>query len=260
MINPSNQFDPQESFRNNAAPDRPAEMAPMKSPSPQQLGREFQLDYEVKTIFPAVRVIWGEVLFWVLTVITGGLWALFFRWNFRIFKSLRFSEVPIQQATHLIMLDEGDEEVTVELKRIKGKNNEDLISAEYRHTQYIFNQDAKNLVNPQKQGAFIMVRNLLDQTNNQVRLSKDGLKTEDIEPLRRLYGPNSTKITLTPLWLIFIDEALTSFNLYQIFAAIIWWFREYFAYAVFILIMAFISLVVTVIVFRFEQNRINKMA
>lgn len=105
-----------------------------------------------------------------------------------------------------------------------------------------------------------MVRNLIDATNNAVRSGKDGLKVEDIEPLRRLYGANSTQIKLTPLWSIFIDEALSSFNLYQIFAAVIWWFREYFAYAVFILVMAFVSLIITIWVFRKEQHRINTMA
>jgi magnesium-transporting ATPase (P-type) len=115
-------------------------------------------------------------------------------------------------------------------------------------------------VNPKETGAFMMIRNMLSVSNSQVRLGKDGLKTEDIEPLRVLYGANTTQIKLTPIWNIFIDEALSSFNLYQIFAGVIWWFRLYFAYAVFILVMAFVSLVITIWVFRSEQNRINKMA
>ncbi len=253
-------FNPEDQFKNTSGPDPSPILVPMGPVKLQQLGIEFQLDYEVKMIIPVVRKIWGEIIFWFLTLITAGLFYLFCRWNHRLFKSLRFSQVPTQQATHLILLDEGDEEVLVEILIIKGQKGENLISVEYRYTTYIFDQDAENRVNTKNKGAFMMIRNNLSISNNQVRSGKEGLKTEEIEPLRRLYGPNSTQIKLTPIWNIFIDEALGSFNLYQIFAAIIWWFREYFAYAVFILVMAFISLIITIWVFRKEQNRINKMA
>ena len=105
-----------------------------------------------------------------------------------------------------------------------------------------------------------MVHNEFNMTNNQVRAQKGGVAESRVEGLNRLYGVNSTKIQLTPLWSIFIDEGLSAFNLYQIFAAIIWYFRDYFAYAVFILVMAFVSLLVTCWVHRKEQKKINTMA
>jgi cation-transporting P-type ATPase 13A2 len=105
-----------------------------------------------------------------------------------------------------------------------------------------------------------MVHNELNITNNEVRAMKTGLHTDNIAGMKRIYGINTTRIKLTPIWSIFIDEGLSAFNLYQIFAAVIWYFRNYFLYAVFILVMAIVSLFVTCWVHRTEQEKINTMA
>ncbi len=232
----------------------------------KRLPREFQLDYEVKTITPVVTKVWGEVVFWILSILTAGLLALIFRWSKRVFRSLRYTEVSVENADYLLLLDEGNEEVVIDIRRGNDKEGRTITVTEYRYTKYIYDLEAttevpgprgtKNL----KQGAFVMVRNLIDQTNNEVRKHKVGLSMEDLPHLISLYGVNSTRIKVTPIWKLFIDEALSAFNLYQVFAAIIWYFRDYFAYAVTILIFAAMSIVFAIYILRRDQNKINSMA
>lgn len=232
----------------------------------KRLPREFQLDYEVKTITPVVTKVWGEVVFWVLSIVTAGLLALIFRWCKRVFRSLRYTEVPVEQANYLLLLDEGNEEVVIDIRRGKDKVGKDTIVIDYRYTQYIYDPEAISEVHgpkgqkSEKQGAFVMVRNVIDETNNQVRSHRDGVLVSDLPYLQSLYGVNSTMIKVTPIWKLFIDEALSTFNLYQVFAAIIWYFRDYFAYAVTILIFAAMSIVFAIYVLRKDQNKINSMA
>lgn len=210
--------------------------------------------------------VFGEIIFWIMSILTVGLVALIFRWCFRVWKSFRYTKVGVEQAKYIIIMDEGDEEKVLPTKRVRGPNNEDLVGVVYRYTLYIYDKTATAEFNDPKKGkitekgAFVMVHNEFNMTNNQVRAQKGGVAESRVEGLNRLYGVNSTKIQLTPLWSIFIDEGLSAFNLYQIFAAIIWYFRDYFAYAVFILVMAFVSLLVTCWVHRKEQKKINTMA
>ena len=235
----------------------------------KRLTREFQLDYEVKTITPVVTKVWGEVVFWILAILTAGLFALIFRWCKRVIRSLRYTKVPVDQAKYLLLLDEGNEEVIIDIRRVKdkeGKEGKDSIVTEYRYTQYLYDKEAITEINDPKtgktseKGAFVMIRNLLDATNNEVRSHRNCVQVKDLAYLKSLYGVNSTRIRVTPIWKLFVDEALSTFNLYQIFAAVIWYFRDYFAYAVTILIFAAVSIVFAIYVLRKDQNKINSMA
>ena len=213
-----------------------------------------------------VRNYFGEVIFWLLTLLTVGLFALFFRWNKRLFKSLRFKEVDVEEADYLIILDQAGDEDLIPVEFVSDTDGSTLILATFRFQKYIydprlvvekFNQDGKKDV---KKGGFVMLRNHLSGENKSIRKQFEGLSVHNTPYLSKMYGQNSTRIPLTPLWSIFIDQGLSAFNLYQIFAAVIWYFRNYFAYAVTILIFAAASLILTMYVIRKDQKKINSMA
>lgn len=105
-----------------------------------------------------------------------------------------------------------------------------------------------------------MLRNHLSGDLKTIRKQVEGLSIHNTPYLAKMYGSNSTSIPLTPLWSIFVDEGLSAFNLYQIFAAVIWYFRNYFAYAVTILIFAAASLILTIYIIRKDQKKINSMS
>ncbi len=67
-------------------------------------------------------------------------------------------------------------------------------------------------------------------------------------------------INVDPVMKIFTEEALSSFNIYQVFACVIWWFRDYQLYSTIILLFVIASIVFEVILIRGEQKKINQMA
>jgi len=74
-----------------------------------------------------------------------------------------------------------------------------------------------------------------------------------------LYGKNTTKIPLTPILKLLVDEGLSFFTLYQIFASVIWYFREFEIYSVMIMALALTSLVYAIYIQRKDESRINRM-
>lgn len=195
-----------------------------------------------------------------------GLFALIFRWNKRLFKSLRFKEVNVEEADYLVILDQAGDEDLIPIEFVSDTDGSTLILTTFRFQKYIydprlmvekFGQDGKKDV---RKGGFVMLRNHLSGELKHIRKQFEGLSIHSTPYLSKMYGPNSTRIPLTPMWSIFIDEGLSAFNLYQIFAAVIWYFRNYFAYAVTILIFAAASLIMTIYIIRKDQKKINSMA
>jgi hypothetical protein len=121
----------------------------------KKVNKELQLDYEVKEITPVVVNVFGEVIFWIISILTLGLVALIFRWCYRVWKSFRYTKVPVEKAKYLVIMDEGDEEKVLPIKHMKGANNEDLISVEYRYTLYIYDPSAMAEFNDIKRGKIV---------------------------------------------------------------------------------------------------------
>lgn len=238
----------------------------MADRKPKSQLKELQLDYEVQEITPVIRNYFGEVIFWIMSILTAGLVALIFRWCYRVWKGFRYTRVAVEQAKFIVIKDEGNEEKVLDLFKITDLDGIQKVAVIYRYTTYIYDPNATaefNTIEKGKvteKGAFLMIHNQLDLSNKQVRGLNKGVANEKLESIKTVYGPNTTLITLTPIWSILIDQGLSAFNLYQIFAAIIWWFREYFHYAVFILVMAIVSLIIHIIVTRQEQKKVNSMA
>lgn len=117
--------------------------------------------------------------------------------------------------------------------------------------QYFFDEDCNR---------FMMVINYFRLTNLQVREFSTGLEAQTIKNLGTFYGLNSTRIKLDGLFKLFIEEVLTSFNLYQFFAIVIWHFRNYAEYSYLILACTIVSMIISVWIIRSEQKKINSMA
>ena len=129
--------------------------------------REYHLDNEVRKITPVVRNYFGEVVYWALTLFTVGLFALLFRWNKRLFTSLRFTRVEIERAKYLIILDEAGDEYSIPVELVKDTDGSILILTTFRYGTYIY--DPRLLVDTKdekgnkavRKGGFVMLRNNL---------------------------------------------------------------------------------------------------
>ena len=62
---------------------------------------------------------------------------------------------------------------------------------------------------------------------------------------RKLYGENSIRIHLTPIFVLFIREVLSPFYIFQVFSCIIWYFDDYYYYSSCIIFLAGVSIIYT---------------
>ncbi len=211
---------------------------------------EAYLDYEVKTIIPVVRNIPGTILYIFLSIITIGLFALIAVWNKKLVKSLRYTKCSINEAKFLVIINEFGEEDLLEIEIRQGPNGPAKVVM-YRYMDYFLDEDCNR---------FFMILNYLRFTNQEVRAFGGGLESSSVPIIRSFSGINSTKIELDNVFKLFIEEVLTSFNLYQFFAVVIWHFRNYQEYSYLILACTFVSMIFSVWVIRSEQKKINSMA
>jgi predicted P-type ATPase len=215
------------------------------------LADDYFLDYELKKVIPVKIKSWGNILFIVLSVLTGGLLALIFHWCSLVWKSLRYQEVTADQAESLICITEFDEEQVIDIVKIKDDSGNEIQVVEFRLLKFNYDQSTKR---------WIMVRNYLKATNEQIRQSGVGLNQEFLPLLRRFYGSNTTKVEVDSIWSLFVGQVLTTFNLYQLFACIIWIFRNYAYYSALIFVCVVVTMIYTIWVIRSEQHKMNSMA
>lgn len=210
---------------------------------------EFYLKYEVIDIIPVVRSYWGHAIHIFLSIITLGLFALIFIWSKKLWIKMRFVKTKIELATHVILINEHKEEVLLDKRTEFDENGNLRITIIYRYLKYIY-----------ENGDFIVQRNCLKLLHSEIADMVGGIRIENYELLRGIFGKNSTKIQVDSVMKIFTEEALSSFNIYQLFACGVWYFRTYIQYAVIILLFVFISIIYEISLIRGEQKKINKMA
>lgn len=209
------------------------------------------LDYELKAIIPVKLNKWGNALFILLSIMSAGIVALGFHWCSLVWKSMRYDEVPVDQAESLICITEFGEEQVVDIIRLKDEADQDMLVIEFRLLKFSWDSTQKR---------WIMIRNYFKASNEQIRTSKVGLNTQYLTLLRRFYSTNTTKVELDSIWSLFVGQVLTTFNLYQFFACIVWIFRDYGYYSLLIFVCVVSTMAYTIYVIRREQIKMNSMA
>lgn len=210
---------------------------------------EFFLRCEVQAIIPVVRNTGAEILYVLLSIITAGLFAMMFIWNRKLWKEFRFTKTSVEQATHIILINEhGEESLHPKLEEIDTEEKPQTVLV-YRYMKYIYDG-----------GEWVMQRNILRFPHNEVHKMIHGIRAENHEMLVQVFGKNSTKINVDSIMKIFTEEALSSFNIYQLFACVVWCFRDYIPYATLIFIFLIISIIFTIHLVRSEQQKLNSMS
>lgn len=162
---------------------------------------------------------------------------------------MRYREKPIEEATRLFIVNEYEEEDILFIEKLSnGKDT--MITARFRYSLYYYDPTSSR---------FIMVRNYMHGKNRDIRELGKGAQESSLANIRTFHGLNTTRIPISNPFLLFVEEALTSFNFYQMFAVVIWYFREYFIYAMVILGLTFITMIYTTCATMWEQFKINKM-
>jgi magnesium-transporting ATPase (P-type) len=102
---------------------------------------------------------------------------------------------------------------------------------------------------------------LSDMTHAQIRSKfAKGLNQETVRGLRESYGENQTKVPIKPVVNLLCEEFIGIFNVFQLFAVVVWFMDAYASYATIILIMSIFSMVIAVYQTRKNQKDLNAMS
>ena len=69
-----------------------------------------------------------------------------------------------------------------------------------------------------------------------------GLTSSEQDERRQLYGENSIRIHLTPIFVLFFREVLSPFYIFQVFSCALWFYDDYYYYASCIVLLSAISI------------------
>lgn len=210
---------------------------------------EFLLRTEVNQIIPVKINYRNLCLYYILGLLTFGLLPMIFIWNKKLWKNFKFYKVAMEEATHLVIIDNHEEEILVKKKHEKDDSGELQTTIVYRYQKYLLHEKE-----------FIQLRNSFRMSHSELLQTCSGLTNTTQTVLRYLFGTNSTKIKVDPVWKVFTEQTLSPFNMYQMFACFVWYFRDYVPYSVIILIFMFISIIFQVVLVRGEQKKINSMS
>lgn len=87
-----------------------------------------------------------------------------------------------------------------------------------------------------------------------------GVTKLQLQALRSCYGINQTRIPIQSIWKLILEEFLSIFNMFQVFAIIVWYLDKYISYANVIGLMSIGSIIISVYETRTIESDLNKMS
>lgn len=98
-------------------------------------------------------------------------------------------------------------------------------------------------------------------THSQIRqrFSK-GLAKEEVVEILNTFGKCQTEVPVKPIINLLLEEFIGVFNVFQLFAIVVWFMDAYATYAIIIFIMTVIGIVMAIYETRKNQNNLNSMS
>eukprot|EP00455_Lapot_gusevi_P027394 TRINITY_DN289_c0_g1_i1.p1 TRINITY_DN289_c0_g1~~TRINITY_DN289_c0_g1_i1.p1 ORF type:complete len:1136 (+),score=444.09 TRINITY_DN289_c0_g1_i1:64-3471(+) len=212
-----------------------------------------------------------EFLYWFLSVITGGTFALIAYWFPQRFVSWRYEKCGIDDADYVLVATQFDVELVPVEYRAEEANFEKerrylgLLPAElprgsiiplrdrmlvFRYMRFVWNNHQYVPVPRFDQIRGTEVRAVLHQ----------GLNAEEATDKRILYGPNIINVVVKPWLQILVSEVFQPFFVFQIYSVILWCFEQYYIFAGTIFVLAVSSVTATLIETRSMLQSVSAMA
>lgn len=174
-------------------------------------------------------------LFTVMTFVTLGMGYAATLWNLRLRILWTLDRCSIREAKWICATSD---EKSIDLRRVESTKPSDSESSRmhfflYRYVRFIFDE---------LRGKYVIC-DVVDMIRQDYPTT--GLSGSAVEHRRNLVGDNSYDIETKPWFMILVDGILHPFNLFQVFAAIIWTCQDQGVYAATIVIMSIYGIIST---------------
>lgn len=84
-----------------------------------------------------------------------------------------------------------------------------------------------------------------------------GLTEQEQAESRKLYGENSIRIHLTPIFVMFFREVLSPFYIFQVFSCALWFYDDYVYYASCIVFISTVSITSSLFSIRHNERALR---
>ena len=199
-----------------------------------------------------------ELLYYTLTLCTGGLSSLLAFW-FPVYSYLRrYSRCPVDVADFILVTTKNGQSELCSVEPISASPASQLpgllgryqrphqppLSADnrmivFRHSRYILQPASRSFVRLSCSSAL--------PCSHIITAMSDGLSSAAASSALSLHGGNELLITVPSVPSLLIHEVLHPFFVFQLFSLVLWCFEQYFYFAACIFIIAAVSIATTVI-------------
>ncbi|CAK80951.1 unnamed protein product (macronuclear) [Paramecium tetraurelia] len=212
---------------------------------------EFDDQYKLIAIYYKINKL-KNAFFIFLMVITGGLVYLFYRWFLSFKLAIRYSQCNFMEMTHLLINKTKndiriaeDQLVEVQQNTRKLPNCNYARMFEYELSQFYIDCQTFQL-------------NYLKNSFSHLTCAQLTVAT-DLNEWSEVYGRNVMDVPIKSIPLLILDEILTPFNIFQIFALVIWAVDNYVLYAVLIFVLTLFQMIMQLREIRANLFKIRNM-
>ena len=189
-------------------------------------------------------------LFWVIVFLSCGFFYLFCYWWPSLRLKFIYVACPVEESKHILVVSKYFQEFT-KIRRLKTKTLGELTVFHYQQLPYFF--DGEKFA-PLAFESELSYKSLIDTFGK-------GLNDESqITEKRTLFGICLILVPVQPLLKMIVSEAFNPFYIFQVYSVILWYFEDYYGYAIAIVIITLISLASSIITTRRGQLALHKLA
>lgn len=209
-----------------------------------------ELDTGITVTFTGYCFNPSKALFWYYapSILTLGVWYVVNAWFLNLRVAMTLSECPISDAEWILgKNDEG----SVDLRQVKRTflaSGQSVRYFSYRYIRFIY---AVNL-------SKYIICNVSDMISSDCPTT--GLTNSVVLDRRGLVGFNGFDIETKPWYMMLFDGILSPFNLFQVFAAIIWYVQKQAPYAISIIVLSVYAVISSLLATLRSYNRLKRMA
>ncbi|XP_071948305.1 polyamine-transporting ATPase 13A3-like [Antedon mediterranea] len=203
---------------------------------------------------------WSKsVIVCLLVALSCGFLILVFYWkkDWRL-KSM-YTQCPLNEAgavlledtyqrKHVTYIEEINDIDSNEISEILKRNVNNLRVFKFHKLKYIWHPE---------NNVFIRLNHI--PTCSDIYNNAQGLSTSDISSRQKMYGENIIDVPVKPYLTLLVQEVLNPFYVFQVFTVIVWCIDAYYYYTVCIVVMSFVSILLSLYTTRKQAKTLRDM-
>ena len=186
-----------------------------------------------------------QLFFMIFSVLTAGIVYLVSLWSLRLKLIWTMDRCALSQASWIYAKNDENAE---DLRRIKVSKEKNLKYFIYRYVRFIFDDESKKFI----------ICDVVEMIRND--FPTQGLTAAVVKERRVLVGENSFEVENKSCFAILADGILHPFNVFQVFASIVWFKQDQGPYATAILLMSGYGIITTLLETRKSLRHLRDMA